>query len=374
MRIVITGVAGLLGSRFTQWVLDNIEGAEIWGIDDLSGGFLENIPAKIGNTGLYRLGCESKPNTAWFAEQWAKFAPDYVFHFAAFAAEGLSPFVRKYTVRNTWLATAEVLNCCLNTQPRRLVFTSSMAVYGRQTPPFDEALPRRPIDPYGVGKAACEQDIEIAAEQHGLDYCIIRPHNVYGDRQNIWGDYRNVLGIWMRQHLEGKPLRVYGDGLQSRAFSYIDDCLPCLWRAATEPQASRQIVNLGGTTPTTIRAAAETLAELVGGAEIQYTPPRHEVDQAWSTYQRSMDLLGYRETVSLPEGLARMWQWARAAWDAHPRRRDPQPLAYEVTAGLYPWWQPSASDGQQTHCQYSAHQQHRAQYHQQAPAPATAVS
>lgn len=349
MRILITGVAGLLGSRFTRWVFDNIPGASVLGIDDLSGGYRENVPS---GTAFYvkQLGTGERDASGfnyrsaarnWLFDKFSTFQPDYVFHFAAFAAEGLSPFVRTHTVRNTWLATTEIVNACLAHPPTRLVFTSSMAVYGAQDPPFDESLPRLPIDPYGVGKAACEQDIEIAGEQHGLDYCILRPHNVYGDQQNIWGDYRNVLGIWMRQHLTGQPLRIYGSGQQARAFSYIDDCLPCLWRAATEPPAGGRVINLGGTQPTTILEAAETLAEIMGGASIEHTEPRHEVSQAWSTWQRSVELLGYRDRTPLHVGLERMWQWAQDAWERYPRRRDPDPLPYEITAGLYPWWKPA---------------------------------
>lgn len=337
-KVLITGVAGLIGSRLAYWILNNVPGAKVVGIDDLSGGYRDNIPLGIRFEKM-KLGTGSKMAGVWLNRIFRQFQPDYVFHFAAFAAEGLSPFVRCYTIQNTWLATAEIVNACLARPPKRLVFTSSMAVYGRQTPPFDESMPRVPIDPYGIGKAACEADIEIAREQHGLDYCLIRPHNVYGDHQNLWNDYRNVLGIWMRQHLEGKPLRVYGDGSQTRAFSYIDDSLPCLWRAATEPQAANQVINLGGTRPVTILEAARTLSNVMGGAEIIHTPPRHEVHEAWSTWQKSVDLLGFEDKTPLAYGLATMWDWAKRTWDRYPDRRNPPPMEYEVNEGLYPWWQ-----------------------------------
>lgn len=338
MKILVTGVAGLLGSRFAYWVLRNVPGAQVLGIDDLSGGFRENVPAGTRFAATH-LGTGTLMANAWLKRMLDRFQPEYVFHFAAFAAEGLSPFVRCHTVKNTWMATTEIINACLvSPSVKRLVFTSSMAVYGRQEPPFFESLPRRPIDPYGVGKAACEQDIEIAGEQHGLDWCIIRPHNVYGDQQNIWGDYRNVLGIWMRQHLEGKPLRVYGNGTQTRAFSYIDDSLPCLWHAAIEPQAGKQIINLGGTRPVTILDAARTLSDVMGGAEILHTQPRHEVHEAWSTWGKSVDLLGFEDKTPLADGLATMWEWAKRTWERYPERRTPPPLEYEITTGLYPWW------------------------------------
>jgi UDP-glucose 4-epimerase len=333
MKIVVTGAAGLIGSRICQWIIDHIPEARVSAVDDLSGGFPENVPAQIPlNKITLGNGREGFVN---FCRAWR---PDIVFHMAAFAAEGLSPFVRQYTIRNTWLATADVVNACIESGVGRLVFASSMAVYGAQHPPFDEGLDPAPIDPYGVGKAACEADIRIAGEQHGLPWTIIRPHNVYGAQQNIWGDYRNVLGIWMRQALEGKPLRVYGDGSQQRAFSYIDDCLPCFWRAATDDAARGQIVNLGGTRPTSILYAANLVREITGAPGIVHTEPRHEVANAWSTWQKSIDLLGYQDRTTLEAGLSKMWDWARQSWDRYPRRREQTPLSYEVRKGLYSWW------------------------------------
>lgn len=334
MKIIVTGIAGLIGSRFARWVIENVPDAHVIGVDDLSGGYRENIPPQAWLS-VYSLGTGRQRFSEWMAGH----APDYVFHFAAFAAEGLSPFVRCHTVRNTWLATTEVINACLAAgSVRRLVFTSSMAVYGRQATPFDERLRPDPIDPYGVGKAACEADVRIAGEQHGLPWTIIRPHNVYGCGQNIWGDYRNVLGIWMRQALEGRPLRVYGDGSQMRAFSYIDDCLPCLWRAATDEATAGQIINLGGTRPVSILDAARSVQHMTGAPGIQHTEPRHEVREAWSTWQKSIDLLGYQDQTDLEIGLRLMWQWAADAWERYPGRRNPAPLPIEVDRGLYGWW------------------------------------
>ena len=143
-----------------------------------------------------------------------KHKPDYVFHMAAYAAEGLSPFIRKYNYTNNLLATAEIVNNCIKYNTKRLVFTSTLAVYGNGKVPFDESALLMPIDPYGVAKYGCEMDIQIAGEQHGLDWCIIRPHNVYGIKQNIWDKYRNLLGIWMYQNLNDQPLTIFGDGEQ----------------------------------------------------------------------------------------------------------------------------------------------------------------
>lgn len=327
MKIVVTGVAGLIGSRFSSWVLDNIPNAEIVGVDDLSGGYKENIDRRVS---FHSIDCGSEK----FSELIENEKPTYVYHFAAYAAEGLSPFIRKYNYTNNLLVTANVVNSCINAEVKRLVFTSSMAVYGDNLVPFDESLPRKPYDPYGVAKASCEQDIEIAGRQHGLDWCIIRPHNVYGRNQNIWDKYRNVLGVWMYKHLNGEPLSIYGNGEQTRAFSYIDDCLEPLWNAAILPEASKQIINLGGTKEYTINQAADILIEVMGGGTKQYLEQRHEVKHAWSTWQKSIDILKYDEKTSLTEGLSKMWEWAKT----QPNRIQKKWDRYEISKGLYSYW------------------------------------
>jgi len=327
--VLITGVAGLLGSRLADWIIEHQPDTKLIGIDDLSGGYEENINSKVI---FYKmdLGKES----AEFIFEHHK--PDIVYHFAAYAAEALSPFIRQYNYVNNLVATAGIVNQCIKYGVKRLVFTSSMGVYGfgANQPPFHEDMARAPIDPYGIAKASCEQDIEVAGDQHGLDWCIIRPHNVYGAKQNIWDSYRNVLGIWMYKHLNGQPLTIFGDGNQVRAFSYIDDSLEPLWRAGTDPRASKQIINLGGIKEYSINEAADMLAEIMGGSAIQYLPPRHEVKYAYPTWQKSVDILGFEHKTDLYQGLKLMWDWAKQ----QPLRPRQVWTTYEVNAGIYPFW------------------------------------
>ena len=260
--------------------------------------------------------------------------PDVVYHFAAYAAEGLSPFIRQFNYSNNLVATAGIVNQCIEHDVDKLVFTSSMAVYGKQEPPFTECMNRIPVDPYGVAKSACERDIEIANEQHGLNYTIIRPHNVYGIKQNIWDRYRNVLGIWMNQHLNGRPLTIFGDGTQKRAFSYIDDCLEPLWKAYTNHGADQEIINLGGINNISIEEACDALIEVMGGGEKVFLEGRHEVKYAWSSYQKSVDLLGYKDKTTLREGLQSMWDWAKNQPQKAIKNMD-----YEIKKGLYEYWE-----------------------------------
>lgn len=332
MKILVTGIAGLLGSTFARFLRDYTN-ADIVGIDDLSCGLESNIPRDVpwvrGKLGEGRT-CE-----VLFRQQ----KPDIVYHFAAYAAECLSPFIRRFNYANNVVATADVVNACLREKVQRLVFTSSMAVYGAGEPPFSEESPCRPIDPYGVAKFACEQDIRIAGEQHGLDWCILRPHNVYGPGQVITQKYRNVFGIWMQRHMAGEPLLVYGDGQQMRAFSYIDDILLPLYKAGVSPQASHQVINLGGSYPTSINDVAMTLRDVIGScATIEYAEPRHEVHQAWCTTEKSQQLLGYKDRTSLERGLQSMWDWAQCTEHVAA----PLPTI-ELEDGMPSYWRPAAN-------------------------------
>ena len=255
---------------------------------------------------------------------------DYVFHFAAYAAEGLSPFIRQYNYENNLVATARVINNCIKYNVKRLIFTSTLAVYGHGNYGiFDETQVPKPIDPYGVAKFACEMDIQIAGEQHGLDWCIIRPHNVYGVNQNIWDKYRNVLGIWMYQHLNNKPMTIFGDGEQTRAFSYIDDNLEPLWKSAVLPKASKQIIE-----EISINNACKTLQEIIGSGEIIYNEARHEVKNSIPTWQKSIDILGYEYKTDLKKGLTEMWNWAQS----QPKREQFVWDSYELDKGIYSFW------------------------------------
>jgi UDP-glucose 4-epimerase len=327
MNILVTGVAGLIGSRFSSWLLEQNNKINVIGIDDLSGGYKENIDPRIK---FFQYDCLDEKIDKIFKET----KPELVYHFAAYAAEGLSPFIRKFNYKNNLLSTANIVNNCINHNVKRLVFTSSMAVYGDSIPPFDETLPRNPIDPYGIAKASCEQDIEIAGVQHGLDWCIIRPHNVYGKNQNIWDKYRNVLGIWMYQNLNGKPITIYGTGDQKRAFSYIDDCLNPLWLAGTSPIASKQIINLGGIQEYSINEAADILLEVMGYGSKTYLEERHEVKYAWSTWKKSQDILLYEDKTNLKNGLTKMWEWATKQPNKIQKKWD----FYEVEKGIYSYW------------------------------------
>jgi UDP-glucose 4-epimerase len=328
MKILITGVAGLLGSRLSDYIIENHSNVHIVGIDDMSGGYRENVNSKVE---LWEMNLVNGN----IEECFERHQFDYVYHFAAYAAEGLSPFIRTYNYQNNLVATSRIITQSIKHNIKRLVFTSTLAVYGHQDGNlFDEIQVPKPIDPYGVAKYGCEMDIQIAGEQHGLDWCIIRPHNVYGVKQNVWDKYRNVLGIWMYQHTINEPMTIFGDGTQTRAFSYIDDSLEPLWKASQDIRASKQIINLGGVKEYSINEANEILREVVGGGEVKYFEGRHEVKHSIPTWQKSIDLLDFEHKTDLKEGLTKMWEWVQTQ---PVRERFVWPF-YELDKGIYSFW------------------------------------
>jgi UDP-glucose 4-epimerase len=326
-KILITGVAGLLGSRLADWIIENKPEVDVIGVDDLSGGYLENINPKVE---LWQMNLVEHPIENIF--EFHKI--DYVFHFAAYAAEGLSPFIRCYNYDNNLKATAKIVNECIKHDVKRLVFTSTLAVYGHGNGGIFDETQQQPIDPYGVAKYGCEMDIQIAGEQHGLDWCIIRPHNVYGVKQNIWDKYRNVLGIWMYQHLNGEDMTIFGDGEQTRAFSFIDDSLEPLWNSAVRKEASKEIINLGGIEEISIKEASTILREVIGEGDVVHLEERHEVKHSIPTYQKSIDLLGFEHKTSMKDGLTQMWEWVKK----QPMRERFVWSEYELDKGIYSYW------------------------------------
>ena len=329
MKILITGVAGLLGSRLADFILKNTN-HKVIGIDDLSGGYIEKITKgvdfrKFNLTDLHALD-----------GLFQNIKPDIIYHFAAYAAEGLSPFIRKYNYENNLIASTNLITKSIQHNVKRFVFASSMSVYGdKYEPPFSEKLQQFPIDSYGIAKFSVEQDLKVAYEQHGLEYTIVRPHNFYGVNQNIWDKYRNVLGIWMYQIINGMQPTIFGDGEQKRAFSYVDDSLKPFWNASQNDDCVGEIINLGGIKEYTINEACQTLLKVTGtNLKPKYMEERHEAKYAWSTWEKSVDLLGFEHKIDLEEGLTKMWEWAKK----QPNRKRFVWSNYELTKGIYEFW------------------------------------
>lgn len=282
-------------------------GHEVVVLDDLSGGFEDNIPAGA------QFVHGSITDHALVDRLFDQHRFEYVYHLGAYAAEGLSHFIKRFNYTNNLIGSVNLINASIRTNVKCFVFTSSIAVYGALKPPMREDMTPHPEDPYGIAKLAVEQELKVSKAQFGLNSVIFRPHNVYGEYQNIGDRYRNVVGIFMNQLLQGKELTVFGDGLQSRAFTYVGDIAPFIAQAAWEPRAQNRIFNVGADQPTTVKELAEITMRAMGiTGSLRFLAPRNEVQHAWADHSAVRDVFGPGRNTSLDEGLRRMAAWVRS--------------------------------------------------------------
>ncbi len=328
MRVLVTGAAGFIGSHVADYCL--ALGHAVVAVDDLSGGLRENVPAGAE----FIQGDLRDPVVV--ERLWAEAGPfEIVYHLAAYAAEGLSHFVRRFNYQTNLVASVNLINAAVNHGTRTFVFTSSIAVYGTGQTPLTESLDPRPEDPYGISKYAVELDLRAAQSQFGLDFIIFRPHNVYGERQNVADRYRNVIGIFFNQILQGKPMTIFGDGRQTRAFSHIDDVAPVIARSPFVVEARNNVFNVGADTPHTVLDLAQSVARAMGvPPKLQFLPTRHEVLHAFADHSKARRVFGTGKTIDLKTGIEQMAAWAR--------KRGPQAMSVfgeiEVAKNLPPSW------------------------------------
>ena len=316
-----------MGSHVARSLLAS--GHDVVVLDDLSGGFVDNVPG----------GAEFVNGSAvdfeLLGELFEKHGFEYVFHLAAYAAEGLSHHIRRFNYENNVVASAGLISLAIRHEVKRFVFTSSIAVYGEAELPMRENMPMRPIDPYGIAKMAVEMDLDSAQRYFGLDYTIFRPHNVYGENQNTADRYRNVVGIFMNQIMSSEPMTIFGEGTQTRAFSYIGDVAPIIARAIEKPESANQVFNIGADQPHSVLKLASVVAQAFGTEpEIEFLPERHEVLHAYSSHEKVREVFGVTESTSLEMGIGAMADWAQ---EVGPRASAPF-SSIEVRKSLPPSW------------------------------------
>ena len=326
-KVLVTGIAGFMGSHVAAECLRC--GLDVVGLDDLSGGFKKNVPDGA------RFIKGSVSDDGLVEKLFAKEKFEYVYHLAAYAAEGLSHFIRRFNYHNNLIGSVTLINAAVRHEVKCFVFTSSIAVYGRNQLPMREDLVPAPEDPYGIAKYGVELDLRAAHEMFGLNYVIFRPHNVYGPMQNIADTYRNVIGIFMNQALTGKPMTIFGSGKQTRAFSYVEDIIGPIVRSASMESCYGEVFNIGADKPYTVLDLANHVSKALNAPpSVLHLDSRNEVEHAYASHEKVNGFFGAGKETSLEEGLREMADWVRNVGATQPVRFS----NIEVRRNLPPSW------------------------------------
>jgi UDP-glucose 4-epimerase len=313
-RCLVTGGGGFIGAHLARALAD--AGDDVVVLDDLSGGFEENVDPRC------KFVAGSITDVELIERLFGEHGFKRVYHLAAYAAEGLSHFIKRFNYTNNVIGSVNLINASVNHGVDCFVFTSSIAVYGAGQVPLVESVTPEPEDSYGIAKYAVEQELAASHEMFGLDYVVFRPHNVYGELQNIGDRYRNVLGIFINQIMRGEPLSIFGDGEQTRAFSYVGDIIPAIARSPDVPAARNEVFNIGADTPYSVNRLAEEITRAMGAPEhpVEHFPARNEVVDAYSDHTKVREVFGDTGATSLEEGVRRMVSWAKARGPMEPTR------------------------------------------------------
>ena len=326
-KVLVTGGAGFIGAHVTDELINL--GHQVVVLDDLSGGFEDNVNPKA------KLVIGTINDVTLIEKLFTDHKFEYVFHLAAYAAEGLSHFIRNFNYQNNLIGSVNLINASVNFTVKCFVFTSSIAVYGSNQVPMTEILEPQPEDPYGISKYAVELDLKNAHRMFGLNYVIFRPHNVYGEKQNIGDKYRNVIGIFMNQVMQNKPLTVFGDGEQKRAFTYIGDVAPIIVQSAFNPAVYNEIFNIGADQTVSVNELANLVCQSFNvKVDINHLPPRNEVKDAYSDHQKLQKAFGQQNYTSLEQGISKMAEWAKTVGSKQSKKFG----NIEITKNLPPSW------------------------------------
>ncbi len=334
-KILITGVAGMIGSELAHY-FDQNPGPrgqyKLVGIDDLSGGFLRNIPV---NVRFYPVSITNR-NAVENIFRYER--PQYVIHCACFAAEVLSPFVRNFIYENIILGTTNIINASVNHDVEKIVHFSSIARYGDIRVPFREGDVPKPIDCYGMAKLFNEQDLEEAKQHFGLKYSVVAPHNVVTPRQNFCDPYRNVVAIFIRQYLARENITIFGDGSQTRSFSHAQYLCRPVERLLYDFDGA--LFNIGSDEKHSILDIANLVIK-VGKQKIGYCQskiihlePRREVKHAHSSHERAKFALNFQDKTDMEKLVSDMFDYANALMPL----KEPKKREYEITKNLYSFW------------------------------------
>ncbi len=314
-KILVTGVAGFLGSHLSEQL--SALGHKVIGIDNMLGGYKDNIPKNIE---FHDIDCCDFEKVKKIMKE-----VQIVYHCAATAHEGLSVFSPYEITKNNYLASVSIFSAAVNEKVKRIIFCSSMARYGSQKYPFTEEMKPKPVDPYAISKVAAEQVLINLCELNKIEWVIAVPHNIIGPRQKYDDPFRNVVSIMINRMLQGKAPIIYGDGEQTRCFSYIDDCLSCLIPMLDDKIVNKQVINIG---PDEEFVTINKVAELCSNVTGLNLPPIYkkdrpqEVKHAICSADKARKLLNYKTQISLKEGIQKTFEYIK--------KRGVKPFEYHI--------------------------------------------
>ena len=314
-KILVTGVAGFLGSHLSEKLVKL--GHRVVGIDNMIGGYQDNVPQGIN---FHNIDCCDMQKLKPIMK-----GVDIVYHCAATAHEGLSVFSPYEITKNNYLASVAIFSTAVNEKVKRIIFCSSMARYVNQKTPFTEKMKPQPVDPYAISKVASEQVLENLCELNNIEWVIAVPHNIIGPRQKYDDPFRNVVSIMINRMLQGKAPIIYGDGEQTRCFSYIDDCLSCLIPMLDQKNLNREIINIGPDEEfVSINKVSEICSNITGiNLNPIYKKDRpQEVKHATCSANKARKLLNYKTTVNLRDGIKKTFEYIK--------KRGVRPFDYNI--------------------------------------------
>ena len=307
--VLVTGSAGFLGSHLCKHLLKL--GHKVIGVDNYIGADGENIEdITNSNFSNYKLDCADFKAMLKISK-----GIDVLYHCAATPHEGLSVFSPYTITQNNLMATVGAATAAIQNKVKRIIYCSSMARYGNQTGPFSEAMEARPVDPYGISKVAGEDILKTLCKVHDVELVIAVPHNIIGPNQKYDDPYRNVVSIFINRMLQGKSPIIYGDGKQTRCFSYVDDCLSSLLKMLDNKEVVGHVINIGPDEEfTTIKELAELCANLTGfNGQFEYVKDRpQEVKHAVCYSKKARIMLGYETKTSLKEGVKKTYEYIKS--------------------------------------------------------------
>tara|TARA_Y100000590_G_scaffold367563_1_gene427705 strand:- start:373 stop:1374 length:1002 start_codon:yes stop_codon:yes gene_type:complete len=304
MKILITGVAGFLGSHLSEKLANSNH--EVIGVDNMIGGYSDNIPKNID---FHNFDCCDLKKMNKIMKN-----VDVVYHCAATAHEGLSVFSPYEIGKNNFLASSSVFSAAISNKVKRIIFCSSMARYGMQKTPFREDMSTKPVDPYGISKVASEELLKNLCDLNKIEWVIAVPHNIIGPRQKYDDPYRNVVSIMLNRILQNQAPIIYGDGEQKRCFSYIDDCLSCLLPMLDQKNLNRQIINIGPDEEfVTINEISKICSNITGSnlSPIYKKDRPREVKHASCTADKARKLLNYKTKTKLKTGISKTYDYIK---------------------------------------------------------------